>query len=68
VGQGLPRCAGREGPVARIRQGRDAGSLVEIQVYPASHGFNCDEIPSIHPPSADPALRHSFDFLATHLG
>jgi carboxymethylenebutenolidase len=44
------------------------GSLVEIQVYPASHGFNCGDIPSFHPPSADLALRRSLDFLATHLG
>jgi carboxymethylenebutenolidase len=44
------------------------GAQVEIQVYPASHGFNCDEIANYHPPSAALALRRTLDFLAAHVG
>jgi len=44
------------------------GAQVEIQVYPASHGFNCDEIPNFHPPSAALAWRRTLDFLNTHIG
>ena len=48
----------------RAAQGAD----VEIQVYPASHGFNCDEIQNFHRPSAALALRRTIDFLGTHIG
>jgi carboxymethylenebutenolidase len=44
------------------------GAQVEIQVYPAGHGFNCDETENFHEPSARLALRRSLDFLAAHLG
>jgi dienelactone hydrolase len=44
------------------------GAGVEIEVYPASHGFNCDEIANFHQPSAARALRRSFAFLAAHVG
>jgi carboxymethylenebutenolidase len=44
------------------------GAQVEIQVYPASHGFNCDEIPNYHEASAAAALRRTLDFLAMHVG
>jgi carboxymethylenebutenolidase len=44
------------------------GARVEIQVYPASHGFNCDEIPNYDEASAAAALRRTLDFLATHVG
>jgi carboxymethylenebutenolidase len=44
------------------------GANVEIQVYPASHGFNCDEIPNFHPASADLAIRRTLDFLGAHIG
>jgi carboxymethylenebutenolidase len=44
------------------------GADVEIQIYPAAHGFNCDEIPNFHPPSAALALRRTLDFLAVHAG
>jgi carboxymethylenebutenolidase len=43
------------------------GAQVEIQVYPAGHGFNCDEISNFHQTSAALALRRSLDFLAVHL-
>jgi carboxymethylenebutenolidase len=44
------------------------GANVEIQVYPASHGFNCDEIENFQPPSAALALRRTLDFLAATIG
>jgi carboxymethylenebutenolidase len=44
------------------------GARVEIQVYPAGHGFNCDEIAGFHQPSAALALRRSLEFLAAHVG
>jgi carboxymethylenebutenolidase len=72
-----PRCPvlmhfGETDPIATLA---DAGALraahgaqVEIQVYPAGHGFNCDEIPAFHAPSAALALRRSLDFLSAHIG
>jgi carboxymethylenebutenolidase len=72
-----PRCPvlmhfGESDPIAtREQAGRlraAQGAQVEIQVYPASHGFNCDEIPAFHEPSATLALRRSLDFLAVHIG
>jgi carboxymethylenebutenolidase len=72
-----PRCPvlmhfGESDPIATLEH---AGQLraaqcaqVEIQVYPASHGFNCDEIPAFDEPSAALALRRSLDFLRTHVG
>lgn len=44
------------------------GAQVEIQVYPASHGFNCDETANFDPASAALALRRSLDFLHAHIG
>jgi carboxymethylenebutenolidase len=72
-----PRCPvlmhfGESDPIATLDQaGRlraAQGADVEIQVYPAGHGFNCDEIPGFHPPSAELALRRSLDFLSVHIG
>jgi len=72
-----PRCPvlmhfGESDPIATLEHaGRlraAQGALVEIQVYPASHGFNCDEIPNFHPPSAALALRRTLDFLSAHIG
>jgi carboxymethylenebutenolidase len=44
------------------------GAHVEIQVYAAGHGFNCDEIPGFHRPSAELALQRSLHFLSVHIG
>ena len=72
-----PRCPvlmlfGESDPIATLA---DAGAVraaqgaqVEIQVYPAGHGFNCDDIPAFHAPSAALALRRSLDFLSAHIG
>ena len=72
-----PRCAvlmhfGESDPIATLDHAGQLratqGAQVEIQVYPASHGFNCDEIASFHQPSAALALRRSLEFLAAHIG
>ncbi len=72
-----PRCPvlmhfGESDPIATLEhagQLRAAhGAQVEIQVYAASHGFNCDEILNFHEPSAALALQRSLDFLAAHIG
>jgi carboxymethylenebutenolidase len=72
-----PRCPvlmhfGDSDPIATLEhagQLRAAqGARVEIQVYPASHGFNCDEIANFDQPSAALALRRSLDFLSAHIG
>jgi len=44
------------------------GAIVELQVYPAGHGFNCDERGSYHAPSAKIARERSLAFLKQHLG
>ena len=72
-----PRCPvlmhfGESDPIATLEHAgalRAAqGALVEIEVYPASHGFNCDETANFHQPSAVRALRRSLEFLAAHVG
>jgi len=72
-----PRCPvlmhfGERDPIATLDHAgalRAAqGSEVEIQVYPASHGFNCNETDNFHAPSAAAALRRSLEFLAAHVG
>ena len=49
--------------VAKIREKRPD---VEIQVYPADHGFNCDVRGSYDPASAKLALQRSLAFLDQH--
>jgi carboxymethylenebutenolidase len=44
------------------------GAVVELQVYPAGHGFNCDERGSYHEASAKLARARSFAFLHQNLG
>jgi len=39
-----------------------------MHLYPAGHGFNCDERASYDEPSAILARRRTLDFLAAHLG
>lgn len=50
--------------VERIRTGRPE---CELHVYPAGHGFNCDERPSFEPASAALAWERSMRWLDTHL-
>ena len=41
---------------------------VPVYVYPAGHGFNCDERGSYSKPSAELALSRTLPFLNTHVG
>lgn len=50
--------------VEKIRARNPEG---EIHVYEAGHGFNCDERPSFHAPSAELALSRTLEFLAKNL-
>ncbi|MCB2001504.1 MAG: dienelactone hydrolase family protein [Burkholderiaceae bacterium] len=40
----------------------------EVHVYPAQHGFNCDQRASFDAPAAALALERTLAFLARHLG
>ena len=39
-----------------------------VLVYPAGHGFNCDERGSFHPPSAQLARERTLAFFRQHIG
>ncbi len=41
---------------------------VEVHVYPADHGFNCDQRGSYDAPAAQQALERSLAFFAQHVG
>jgi carboxymethylenebutenolidase len=47
---------------------RAAHPTVPLHVYPAGHGFNCDERGSYHEPSARLARERTLAFLRQHLG
>lgn len=51
--------------VAQVRAAVPEGVFY---IYPADHGFNCDERPSFEPASAKLALERSIEFLHQHLG
>lgn len=41
---------------------------IPLYRYDAGHGFNCDDRPAYHPPSAQAAEHRTQDFLSRHLG
>lgn len=43
------------------------GAILEIHVYAAGHGFNCNDRADFHAPSAQAARERTFGFLAKHL-
>jgi carboxymethylenebutenolidase len=47
---------------------RAAHPALPMHIYPAGHGFNCDERASYHEPSAVLARSRTLDFLKRHLG
>lgn len=47
---------------------RQAQPGVTVQVYPANHGFNCDQRGSYNQAAAALALQRTLAFLATHVG
>jgi carboxymethylenebutenolidase len=46
---------------------RAAHPTLPMHLYPAGHGFSCDERGSFHPPSATLARTRTIEFLAKHL-
>ena len=47
---------------------RAAQPTVPMHIYPAGHGFNCDERGSYHEPSARLARERTIEFLRKHVG
>ena len=47
---------------------RAAQPAVTFHLYPAGHGFNCEQRSDYHAKSAALALRRTLDFLADALG
>jgi carboxymethylenebutenolidase len=47
---------------------RAAHPALPMHIYPAGHGFNCDERASYHEPSAVLARSRTLEFLRRHLG
>ena len=41
---------------------------VEVQIYAADHGFNCDQRGSFNAPAAELALERTLDFFASYMG
>jgi carboxymethylenebutenolidase len=54
-------------PPADIDKVRKAHPDIEIHVYPADHGFNCDERGSYDAPSAKAALERTLAYFGKHL-
>jgi len=55
-------------PVAGVREVAAAHPEVEVHIYPADHGFNCDQRESYDARSAALAWTRTLAFLAKHLG
>jgi carboxymethylenebutenolidase len=41
---------------------------VEVHIYDADHGFNCDQRGSYHAPSANQARERTLEFFRKHVG
>jgi carboxymethylenebutenolidase len=54
-------------PLSDVEKIRAADATGVFHLYPAGHGFNCDERPTYHPESAALARRRTLEFLARHL-
>ena len=55
-------------PVAGVREFAAAHPEVQVYVYPANHGFNCDQRGAYDPPSAKLARERTLGFFRQHLG
>ena len=54
-------------PLADVEAVRAAQPHAEIHVYPAGHGFNCEQRGSYDAPSAVLAMERTLAFYDTHL-
>ena len=55
-------------PMSNVETVRAKRPEVDIHLYPAGHGFNCDQRASYHADSAKLAEKRTLDFLRTNLG
>jgi carboxymethylenebutenolidase len=55
-------------PIAGVRELAAAHPEVAVHIYPADHGFNCDQRESYDAPSAALAWTRTLAFLSEHLG
>jgi carboxymethylenebutenolidase len=55
-------------PIAGVKEVAAAHPDVEVHVYPADHGFNCDQRESYDAPSATLAWTRTLAFLKRHVG
>ena len=55
-------------PVAGVRTFAAAHPEVQVFIYPANHGFNCDQRGAYDPPSAKLARERTLAFLYQHVG
>jgi carboxymethylenebutenolidase len=54
-------------PLTDVEKIRAARPDVELELYPAQHGFNCDARSSFDPASAERALARTLAFFERHL-
>lgn len=55
-------------PMSEVDAVRAAHPELPVHVYPAGHGFNCDQRGSYEPKSAEIARERSLDFFRKHMG
>jgi len=55
-------------PVAGVRDFAKAHPEVQVFIYPADHGFNCDQRAAYDPASAKLARERTMEFLRKHVG
>jgi carboxymethylenebutenolidase len=55
-------------PVAGVERLRAAHPSAQVFLYPANHGFNCDQRGSYDAPSAAQARARTLEFLRAHVG
>lgn len=55
-------------PLANVEAVRAARPETEIHLYPAGHGFNCEQRADYHPESAALARERTLAFFAKHVG
>jgi carboxymethylenebutenolidase len=63
---------GERDPIATIEHANALraaqGDAIDLHLYQAGHGFNCDDSSEFEPASADLALHRTLDFLRQHIG
>jgi carboxymethylenebutenolidase len=55
-------------PIPGVKEVAAAHTDVEVHIYPADHGFNCDQRDSYDAPSAKLAWTRTLEFLKKHVG